>query len=117
MKDAKLNEVLQSMQSYLDNVQLEQLKRVLQHAFWNCSVTMDTEPERTDSQNEKLVDLFLSAKRIEGCSEKTLRYYKATIDNVLRAIEKDVRRIDTEDLRQFLTEYQHEKSGPKNSSR
>ncbi|MBR1810115.1 MAG: tyrosine-type recombinase/integrase [Clostridia bacterium] len=113
MKDEKLNEVLQGMLPYLDNAQMEQLKRVLQHTFWNCTITEDTESGNEEDQNSKLVDLFLASKRVEGCSEKTLHYYKSTIDITLTEIGKDIRHIDTEDLRQYLTGYQQKK----NSSR
>lgn len=109
MKDDKLNEVLQGMQVFLDNAQMEQLKRVLQHTFWNCTVTETETPCEPDEQNSRMVELFLSSKRVEGCSEKTLRYYKATIEITLNSIGKDIRHIETEDLRQYLTEHQQKK--------
>jgi site-specific recombinase XerD len=109
MKDDKLNEVLQGMQVFLDNAQMEQLKRVLQHTFWNCTVTETETPGEPEEQNSRMVELFLASKRVEGCSEKTLRYYKATIEIVLNAIGKDIRHIETEDLRQYLTVHQQKK--------
>jgi site-specific recombinase XerD len=109
MKDDKLNEVLQGMQAFLDNAQMEQLNRVLQHTFWNCTVTETETPGEPEEQNSRIVELFLSSKRVEGCSEKTLRYYKATIEIALNAIGKDIRHIETEDLRQYLTEHQQKK--------
>ena len=90
MKDAKLNEVLQGMQSILDNAQLEQLKRILQHTFWNCTVTETETADESEVQNSRMIELFLSSKRVEGCSEKTLRYYKTTIEIALNAISKDI---------------------------
>ena len=53
-----------------------------------------------------MVDLFLSAKRIEGCSEKSLKYYKATIDAMLCGVNKGIKHIVTDDIRNYLTEYQ-----------
>ena len=50
------------------------------------------------------------AKRIEGCSEKTLKYYRTTIEAMTEAIDKGVRHMQTDDLRTYLTEYQ-EKHG------
>lgn len=76
MKDAKIAEVLQEMLPYLDNSQMEQLQRVLQHTFWNCSVEEKQDGEPSE-QTPDMVDLFLASKRVEGCSEKTLTYYKA----------------------------------------
>lgn len=105
MKDAKIAEVLQEMLPYLDNSQMEQLQRVLQHTFWNCSVEEKQDGEPSE-QAPDMVDLFLASKRVEGCSEKTLTYYKATIEASISEIGKQIRHITTEDLRSYLTEYQ-----------
>lgn len=104
MKDAKIAEVLQEMLPYLDNSQMEQLQRVLQHTFWNCSVEEKQDGEPSE-QTPDMVDLFLASKRVEGCSEKTLTYYKATIEASINEIGKQIRHITTEDLRSYLTEY------------
>lgn len=109
MKDEKLNEVMQNMLPYLDNAQMEQLKKVLQVTFWNCSITEKQDDEASNESNEKKIDLFLAAKRVEGCSDKTLKYYKSTIEIATTTIGKEIRHITTEDLRQYLTEYQRKK--------
>ena len=67
--------------------------------------------EKTPEQN--FVELFLSAKRIEGCSEKSLKYYKATIEAMLNELQKDVKHIVTDDIRGYLTEYQEKKKSSK----
>lgn len=108
MKDAKIAEVLQEMLPYLDNSQMEQLQRVLQHTFWNCSVEKKQDEEPSE-QTPDMVDLFLASKRVEGCSEKTLTYYKATIEASISEIGKQIRHITTEDLRSYLTEYQRKR--------
>lgn len=108
MKDAKIAEVLQEMLPYLDNSQMEQLQRVLQHTFWNCSVEEQQDGEPSE-QAPDMVDLFLASKRVEGCSEKTLTYYKATIEASISEIGKQIRHITTEDLRSYLTEYQRKR--------
>ena len=108
MKDAKIAEVLQGMLPYLDNSQMEQLQRVLQHTFWNCSVEEKQDGEPPE-QEPDMVDLFLASKRVEGCSEKTLTYYKATIEASIREIGKQIRHITTEDLRSYLTGYQRKR--------
>ena len=108
MKDAKIAEVLQEMLPYLDNSQMEQLQRVLQHTFWNCSVEEKQDGEPSE-QAPDTVDLFLASKRVEGCSEKTLTYYKATIEASISEIGKQIRHITTEDLRSYLTEYQRKR--------
>ncbi len=108
MKDAKIAEVLQEMLPYLDNSQMEQLQRVLQHTFWNCSVEEKQDGEPSE-QTPDMVDLFLASKRVEGCSEKTMTYYKATIEASINEIGKQIRHITTEDLRSYLTEYQRKR--------
>lgn len=62
--------------------------------------------EEKDINNEKYLEMFIAAKRIEGCSERTLEYYKGTILNMLREISVPIRQITTEDLRTYLTGYQ-----------
>ena len=109
MKDEKLNEVMQNMLPYLDNAQMEQLKKVLQVAFWNCSITEKKDDEAFGETNEKMIALFLASKRVEGCSDKTLNYYKSTIEIATATMDKEIRHITTEDLRQYLTEYQRKK--------
>ena len=112
MKDAKIKEVLQEMLPYLDNAQMEQLQRALQRTFWNCSIE-ETPDEVSSGQECDMVDLFLASKRVEGCSEKTLTYYKATIEASINAIGKQIRHITTEDLRSYLTEYQRKRQSSK----
>ena len=112
MKDAKINEVLQKMLPYLDNAQMGQLQKVLQHTFWNCSIEEHPD-EKSPDKTENMVDLFLASKRIEGCSEKTLNYYKATIEASIEKIGKQIKHITTEDLRTYLTEYQRNRQSSK----
>ena len=59
------------------------------------------------------VACFINAKRIEGCSEKTLSYYRQTIVSMLSGIDKEPQEIVTEDLRKYLTEYQASRKSSK----
>ena len=68
-----------------------------------------TDQRDIDTDKQDFVEVFLAAKRVEGCSEKTLKYYKATIDAMLKALDKPVKQIVTEDVRCYLTEYQENK--------
>ena len=112
MKDVKIKEVLLQMQPHLDNAQMEQLRRVLQHTFWNCTIEEKPNTEQSND-SEDMVKLFLASKRVEGCSEKTLAYYKATIEAAITRIDKAIKHITTEDLRQYLTDYQKRKQSGK----
>ena len=105
MKNELICMVMQMMLPFLDNVRLQQLRRVMEQALFHYEVTgTAVKPEEDDSI--ELIKMFIAAKRIEGCSEKTLKYYKKTIDAMASSLGKNVRNIVTEDLRSYLTEYQ-----------
>ena len=112
MKDLIMAEIIQYMLPYLNNAQAEQLKEELQHCFYN--IEFNTANKSIDSYtNEELTDTFLSAKRIEGCSEKSLKYYKKTIETMYLNIGKNIRAITTEDLRSYLTNYSEKHNSSK----
>ena len=111
MKQNLINDVVKDMLPYLNNAQIERLQAVMQHALFSYEVI---ENENKDSSVvQDFVELFLSAKRIEGCSEKSLKYYKATIEAMLNELHKDVKHIVTDDIRVYLTEYQEKKKSSK----
>lgn len=104
MKNELITDIVQQMLPYLDNSQTKKLQQVLEHALFQYEIIEAVAPSNDDSEN--LVNIFIAAKRIEGCSEKTLKYYQTTIDAMINAINKSVRHIQTEDLRFYLTQYQ-----------
>lgn len=104
MKQRIMKEIVQQMLPHLDNAQLQKLQEVLEHSLYNCEISGKVTEAEDDSQ--KLIDSFVYAKRIEGCSEKTLKYYRTTIEAMTEAIDKGVRHMQTDDLRTYLTEYQ-----------
>lgn len=111
MKQNLITEVVQEMLPYLNNAQMEKLQDVLVHALFGYEVAKTDKDENVSEQN--FVDLFLSAKRIEGCSEKSLKYYESTILAMLGGLHKEVKQIDTDDIRSYLTEYQARKKSSK----
>lgn len=111
MKQNLVTDIVQAMLPYLNNAQGEKLQEVLQHTLFNYEITEKANENNVTRQN--LVELFLSAKRIEGCSEKSLKYYKATIEAMLIEIQKDEKHIVTDDIRTYLTEYQARKKSSK----
>ncbi len=113
MKQKVINEVMQGMLGYLNNMQLEKLQEVLEHALFHKQVSETKEEVNAELTNEQFLNNFLAAKRIEGCSEKSLTYYRATIEVMTTKIKKNVREMETDDLRTYLTEYQHEKNSSK----
>ena len=111
MKQNLITDVVQTMLPFLNNAQAERLQEVLQHTLFDYEVTKVEQNKEISEQN--LVDSFLSAKRIEGCSEKTLRYYDTTIQSMLDGIGKEIKYIITDDIRCYLTEYQEKKKSSK----
>lgn len=111
MKQNLITDVIQAMLPYLNNAQTEKLQEVLQRSLSDYEVVENEKKKEISEQN--LVDLFLSAKRIEGCSEKSLKYYQSTINALLEAVGKGVKHIVTEDIRSYLTEYQARKQSSK----
>ena len=106
MRKELIADVMQRMLPYLDNAQMKQLEQAMENVLQNYEITgIDTGFAEED--NQTLLDAFLSSKRIEGCSEKTLKYYRTTLETMLASLEKNVRRVFTEDLRNYLTEYQN----------
>ena len=86
VKQDLIKDVVQGMLPYLNNAQSERLQEVLQYTLVRYEVTENKQQEKISEQN--FVELFLSAKRVEGCSEKSLKYYKATIEACLMNSKK-----------------------------
>ena len=105
MKEKLITEVMQEMLPYLDNAQMKQLREAMGQALFRYEVT-ESKVSPEEDNSEELIGMFIAAKRIEGCSEKTLKYYRTSIEAMVSSIEKNVRHILTEDLRSYLTEYQ-----------
>lgn len=110
MKQKLITDIMQEMLPHLNNGQMKKMQDVLEYTLFDYSVSKEqigNEPEID------LVELFLSAKRIEGCSEKSLKYYRATIEALLLKLEKNARYITTDDIRSYLTDYQSRKNSSK----
>ena len=111
MKERIVNQIVQGMLSVLNNAQAAQLKKVLAAAFSDIEVIVAdcSETAEDGTSNNKLEELFIAAKKVEGCSDKSLKYYTSTIRTMLDKIGKQVLEITTDDLRAYLTDYQVEK--------
>lgn len=111
MKDQLIAEVQQQMLPYLNNEQLRKLRAAMEFCLHGLEITQtdrQQEQEQTDA-----TAAFIAAKRIEGCSEKTLTYYLKTIEAMTAAVGKPVQRITTDDIRQYLTTYQMQRKSSK----
>lgn len=108
MKNQLITEIAQKMLPYLDNSQMGQLQEVLAHCLWGVHVSVAAESEQLQEKetNEELLDMFISAKRVEGCSAKTLKYYNTTILRLFDVVKLHVTHMKTDDLRKYLSDYQ-----------
>lgn len=104
MRRELIEEVKMRMLPYLNSVQMIKLGKVLETVLQGLDI--DTLEAEAKLDSDSLLAAFITAKRLEGCSEKTLAYYQKSIEAVLQAIGKEVRQITTDDLRAYLTRYQ-----------
>ena len=98
--DNQIYNIINDMSEVLNVAQMKKLQEVLIERL----VTQQARPKESD--NDEYLDMFLTAKRIEGCSERTLEYYRSTIKMMLDKIKTPVRQMTTEMLRDYLSQYQ-----------
>ena len=98
--EEKIVIVLNEMSEYLSITQMKKLQEVIIKTF------ADNEVSKVEISNEEFLEMFLDAKRIEGCSERTIIYYQATVKHLLSQITTEVRKITTEEIREYLSNYQ-----------
>lgn len=98
--EEKIVIVLNEMSEYLSITQMKKLQEVIIKTF------ADNEANKVKISNEEFLKMFLDAKRIEGCSERTIIYYQATVKHLLSQITTEVRKITTEEIREYLSNYQ-----------
>ena len=98
--EEKLVNILNEMAEVLSITQMKKLQEVLLRNLSESSV------QSSSISNQEYMKLYLEAKKIEGCSQRTLQYYRVTIEKLLRKIEEPIRKINTEQIRAYLSEYQ-----------
>lgn len=92
--------IINEMAEVLNAAQLKRLQEVLvKHLYQEEALPIDTD-------NLEYLTMFLNAKKLEGCSERTIQYYKVTIRHFLKLITEPIRKITTEQIRQYLVDYQ-----------
>lgn len=98
--EEKIVIILNEMSEYLSISQMKKLQEVMLTTFANKA------EKQKKITNDEYLSMFLDAKSIEGCSKRTVDYYRATVERLLKHIEKPVRKISTEDMRAYLSDYQ-----------
>lgn len=97
----KITAIMQEMLTYLNNEQLLALQESLERHLVEGNV-------KQKHTNHELLQLFITAKQVEGCSLKTLRYYQRTVENLFGAMTGTIIQLSTDDLRSYLARYQAE---------
>ena len=109
-----MTQIQSKMSPVLTQKQLEVLRRILSDAFSNLDISEAPDVVHIDClDNNRLLEVFISAKHIEGCSDKSLKYYNSTLITMLNLVDKPIRDIDTDDLRVYLTQYQLKRQSSK----
>ena len=106
MKQRVIDSILQGMLRDLNNAQLKKLQSVLICVLGGVEISEIRDTSTHPSHNGELLGQFLAAKEVEGCSPKSLKYYQSTIKTAFEVIDKDVTVMQTDDVRNYLTEYQ-----------
>ena len=100
--EERLVNILNEMAEYLNVSQMKKLQEVLLK-------NLSPEPtKRAETSNEEYLKLFLAAKKIEGCSDRTIQYYRTTVEHLLRRIATPIRKMTTEEIRSYLVDYQED---------
>lgn len=115
MKATLINEICDLMKAHLTDEQNNLLRMNLQKVFrqFNIPDSSSSLSEQAQQVNMKLLNLFIAAKRIEGCSENTLQYYSSTLLKMINSIQKNVCEIETDDIRFYLCRYQEMRNSGK----
>ena len=98
--EEKIVTILNEMAEYLTVPQMKKLQEVILRTF------SENELEKQQISNEEFLEMLLDAKRVEGCSERTIQYYKVTAEHMLSQTEKEIRKITTDEMRSYLADYQ-----------
>lgn len=110
MKEKTIENILAEMSDILDTRQQERLREVLKTAFEQVvMMPVKSEEQQREQANGELLQAFISAKKIEGCSEKTLCYYQSSIEALLISEQKRIGELETNDIRSYLARYQEER--------
>lgn len=110
MKQDILKSISDNLKSRFTENQVEEISEIISVELSKYDIQVKlTDVEEVKRDNQNLVNLFLSAKCIEGCSDKTIHYYQTSIEKLLISISKEIRDINTNDIRCYLAEQQNEK--------
>ena len=100
--------ITNDMSLVLTQYQLEKLKETLENNLKKVEInilTDEKEKQQIKETNDNYINIFLSAKEVEGCSTRTLKYYREIIEKLINTIDKPIKEIQTEEIRKYLADY------------
>lgn len=98
--EEKIVNIINAMAEYLSIEQLKKLQEVILQEI------SENEAQKEEISNGEYIKLFLNAKQMKGCSNRTIQYYRVTIEHFLNDIKEPIRKINTEQIRDYLVRYQ-----------
>ena len=111
MNETVIKSIVDKMADFLSAKQLGKLKEVVTAELSELEITKRTsDEERRSKENADMLNTFLSAKKIEGCSDKTIHYYQSSIEKLMAKLKKTVQDVSTNDIRCYLAEQQKERN-------
>ena len=99
--EEKVVVILNEMSEYLTVPQMKKLQEVMLRVF------SDRAEDKKTISNVEYLQMFLNAKTVEGCSVRTIQYYRTTIEQMLKSVTEPIRKVTTEEMRTYLSEYRH----------
>ena len=100
--------ITKEMTLLLTKNQLEKLKETLEKNLEKVEMkilTDEKEKQQIKETNDNYINIFLSAKEVEGCSGRTLKYYREIIKKLVDTIDKPIKEVKTEEIRKYLADY------------
>src|SRR5574344_1086270 len=110
MKNDVISSITKDMKNSLTNFQLDKLKETLIINFENVEFIIKTkeyEKQQEKEANKKYIDMFISSKEIEGCSERTIKYYRDIIERFVDSIDESIKHTNTDEIRNYLSDYKN----------
>lgn len=111
VRNEVIYKIMKDMVKYLSQYQLQKLKTALQSKLEDVEINLILDKEKLNadrSSNANLLKIFISAKEVEGCSNKTLKYYKEVLEKFINDIDKPIKEIVTDEIRHYLTNYKEQ---------
>ena len=113
MKTEVISNITKDMENSLTDYQLNKLKESLIINFERVEFIIKTDEIKHQEEleeNKKMIDSFISSKQVEGCSDRTIKYYKEIIEKFVNDFDKSIKQISTNEIRNYLSNYKDNSS-------